>query len=102
MSERTRAPEDQTQNTCSSSVCVCVCVRRVLSLSRAYQSLELQRRRDQEQFSHLDGKKKEQAERLGMGFGGRRSALIHTTPKNKKKRRLPCIFFPLSSLFPDI
>ncbi len=26
MSERTRAPEDQTQNTCSSSVCVCVCV----------------------------------------------------------------------------
>ncbi|XP_043093233.1 ADP-ribosylation factor GTPase-activating protein 3-like isoform X2 [Puntigrus tetrazona] len=49
----------------------------VTSLSRAYESLELQRRRDEAKLSRLDGKKKEQAERLGMGFGGR-SGLSHS------------------------
>lgn len=54
------------------SVCVC----RVSSLSRACESLELQRRREQAQLSRLDSKKQEQAERLGMGFGGRRSVSL--------------------------
>lgn len=49
----------------------------VLSLSRAYESLELQRKRDEVKLSRLDNKKKEQAERLGMGFGGR-SGLSHS------------------------
>lgn len=49
----------------------------VLSLSRAYESLELQRKRDEVKLSRLDDKKKEQAERLGMGFGGR-SGLSHS------------------------
>uniref|UniRef100_A0A672NLB5 ADP-ribosylation factor GTPase-activating protein 3 n=1 Tax=Sinocyclocheilus grahami TaxID=75366 RepID=A0A672NLB5_SINGR len=49
----------------------------VLSLSRAYESLEVQRRRDEVKLSRLDSKKKEQAERLGMGFGGR-SGLSHS------------------------
>uniref|UniRef100_A0A8C1RW96 ADP-ribosylation factor GTPase-activating protein 3 n=1 Tax=Cyprinus carpio TaxID=7962 RepID=A0A8C1RW96_CYPCA len=44
----------------------------VLSLSRAYESLEVQRRKDEVKLSRLDSKKQEQAERLGMGFGGRR------------------------------
>ncbi|KAK2892371.1 hypothetical protein Q8A67_012359 [Cirrhinus molitorella] len=49
----------------------------VSSLSRAYESLEVQRRRDEVKLSRLDDKKKEQAERLGMGFGGR-SGLSHS------------------------
>ncbi|XP_050964400.1 ADP-ribosylation factor GTPase-activating protein 3 isoform X2 [Labeo rohita] len=49
----------------------------VSSLSRAYESLEVQRRRDEQKLSRLDSKKKEQAERLGMGFGGR-SGLSHS------------------------
>ncbi|XP_073694287.1 ADP-ribosylation factor GTPase-activating protein 3 [Garra rufa] len=49
----------------------------VSSLSRAYESLEVQRRRDDQKLSRMDGKKKEQAERLGMGFSGR-SGLSHS------------------------
>lgn len=49
----------------------------VLSLSRAYESLEVQRRSDEVKLSRLDSKKQEQAERLGMGFGGR-SGLSHS------------------------
>lgn len=54
------------------SLCVC----RVLSLSHAYESLEVQRRKDEVKLSRLDSKKQEQAERLGMGFGGRRSVSL--------------------------
>lgn len=58
-------------------MCVCVCVRRGSSLSRSFDSLELQKsaRRDEQLMSRMDGKRKEQAERLGMGFGARRSVL---------------------------
>uniref|UniRef100_A0A8C1EC58 ADP-ribosylation factor GTPase-activating protein 3 n=1 Tax=Cyprinus carpio carpio TaxID=630221 RepID=A0A8C1EC58_CYPCA len=49
----------------------------VLSLSHAYESLEVQRRKDEVKLSRLDSKKQEQAERLGMGFGGR-SGLSHS------------------------
>uniref|UniRef100_A0A8C1W3F7 ADP-ribosylation factor GTPase activating protein 3 n=1 Tax=Cyprinus carpio TaxID=7962 RepID=A0A8C1W3F7_CYPCA len=49
----------------------------ILSLSHAYESLEVQRRKDEVKLSRLDSKKQEQAERLGMGFGGR-SGLSHS------------------------
>uniref|UniRef100_A0A8C2HYU8 ADP-ribosylation factor GTPase-activating protein 3 n=1 Tax=Cyprinus carpio TaxID=7962 RepID=A0A8C2HYU8_CYPCA len=53
----------------------------VSSLSRACESLELQRRREQAQLSRLDSRKQEQAERLGMGFGGR-SGLSHSVTED--------------------
>ncbi|XP_051976946.1 ADP-ribosylation factor GTPase-activating protein 3-like [Xyrauchen texanus] len=49
----------------------------VPSLSVSYESLELQRKRDEQQMNCLQGNKKEQAERLGMGFGGR-SGMSHS------------------------
>ncbi|KAG1927656.1 ADP-ribosylation factor GTPase-activating protein 3 [Pimephales promelas] len=53
------------------------------SLSHSFDSLELQRsaRRDEQQMSRLDGKRKEQAERLGMGFGAR-SGLSHSVTED--------------------
>ncbi|KAK7149131.1 hypothetical protein R3I94_008670 [Phoxinus phoxinus] len=53
------------------------------SLSRSFDSLELQRsaRRDEQQMSRLDGNRKEQAERLGMGFGAR-SGLSHSVTED--------------------
>ncbi|XP_072529320.1 ADP-ribosylation factor GTPase-activating protein 3 isoform X2 [Salminus brasiliensis] len=49
----------------------------VTSLRLAYQDLELQRKRDEEKLRGLEGKKKEQAERLGMGLGSR-SGVSHS------------------------
>ncbi|XP_053097618.1 ADP-ribosylation factor GTPase-activating protein 3 [Pangasianodon hypophthalmus] len=49
----------------------------VTSLRLAYQDLELQRKRDEEKMRGLEGKKKEQAERLGMGFSSR-SGVSHS------------------------
>ncbi|KAF5898832.1 ADP-ribosylation factor GTPase-activating protein 3, partial [Clarias magur] len=49
----------------------------VTSLRLAYQDLELQRKRDEEKLRGLEGKKKEQAERLGMGFSNR-SGVSHS------------------------
>ncbi|KAL2102996.1 hypothetical protein ACEWY4_002164 [Coilia grayii] len=43
----------------------------VSSLRLAYQDLEVQRRRDEQKMKGLEGKKKEQAERLGMGLSSR-------------------------------
>ncbi|XP_059508382.1 ADP-ribosylation factor GTPase-activating protein 3-like isoform X2 [Stegostoma tigrinum] len=43
----------------------------VSSLRLAYQDLEIQRKKDDEKLNKLEGKKKEQAERLGMGFSSR-------------------------------
>ncbi|XP_077065496.1 ADP-ribosylation factor GTPase-activating protein 3 isoform X1 [Siphateles boraxobius] len=53
------------------------------SLSHSFDSLELQRsvRRDEQQMNRLDGKRKEQAERLGMGFGAR-SGLSHSVTED--------------------
>lgn len=42
------------------------------SLRLAYKDLEQQRRIEEKKLQGLDGKKKEQAERLGMGLGARR------------------------------
>ncbi|KAG7320319.1 hypothetical protein KOW79_016172 [Hemibagrus wyckioides] len=49
----------------------------VASLRLAYQDLELQRKKDEEKMRGLEGKKKEQAERLGMGFSNR-SGVSHS------------------------
>ncbi|KAK2832362.1 hypothetical protein Q7C36_015824 [Tachysurus vachellii] len=49
----------------------------VTSLSLAYQDLELQRKKDEKKLCGLDDKKKEQAERLGMGFSNR-SGVSHS------------------------
>ncbi|XP_051747751.1 ADP-ribosylation factor GTPase-activating protein 3 isoform X2 [Ctenopharyngodon idella] len=55
------------------------------SLSHSFDSLELQRsaRRDEQQMSRMDGKRKEQAERLGMGFGAR-SGLSHSVTEDMR------------------
>lgn len=42
------------------------------SLRLAYKDLEQQRKIEEQKLKGLDGKKKEQAERLGMGLGIRR------------------------------
>ncbi|XP_069759730.1 ADP-ribosylation factor GTPase-activating protein 2 isoform X2 [Narcine bancroftii] len=43
----------------------------VSSLRLAYQDLEIQRKKEDEKIKRMEGKKKEQAERLGMGFSSR-------------------------------
>ncbi|XP_060695852.1 ADP-ribosylation factor GTPase-activating protein 3-like isoform X2 [Hemiscyllium ocellatum] len=43
----------------------------VSSLRLAYQDLEIQRKKEDEKLNKLEGRKKEQAERLGMGFSSR-------------------------------
>lgn len=47
------------------------------SLRLAYKDLEHQRKLEEKKLSHLEGKKKEQAERLGMGLGIR-SGITHS------------------------
>uniref|UniRef100_H2ZZ95 ADP-ribosylation factor GTPase-activating protein 3 n=1 Tax=Latimeria chalumnae TaxID=7897 RepID=H2ZZ95_LATCH len=49
----------------------------VTSLRLAYQDLEIQRKKEEEKLKNLGGKKKEQAERLGMGLGSR-SGVSHS------------------------
>lgn len=48
------------------------------SLRLAYKDLEQQRKIEEQKLKGLDGKKKEQAERLGMGLGARRCEDIVT------------------------
>lgn len=38
----------------------------------AYKELEIDRKVEEKKLQNLEGKKREQAERLGMGFGSRR------------------------------
>ncbi|XP_049616719.1 ADP-ribosylation factor GTPase-activating protein 3 isoform X1 [Syngnathus scovelli] len=47
------------------------------SMRLAYQDLEEQRKKDDQKLKNLDGKKREQAERLGMGLGVR-SGVSHS------------------------
>ncbi|XP_077356297.1 ADP-ribosylation factor GTPase-activating protein 3 isoform X2 [Festucalex cinctus] len=47
------------------------------SMRLAYQDLEEQRKKDEQKLKNLDGKKREQAERLGMGLGVR-SGVSHS------------------------
>uniref|UniRef100_A0A3Q0T184 ADP-ribosylation factor GTPase-activating protein 2 n=1 Tax=Amphilophus citrinellus TaxID=61819 RepID=A0A3Q0T184_AMPCI len=49
----------------------------VASMRLAYKELEIDRKMEEKKFQSLEGKKKEQAERLGMGFGNR-SAVSHS------------------------
>lgn len=44
----------------------------VASMRLAYKELEIDRKMEEKKLQNLQGKKKEQAERLGMGFGNRR------------------------------
>uniref|UniRef100_A0A8D3DDS9 ADP-ribosylation factor GTPase-activating protein 3 n=1 Tax=Scophthalmus maximus TaxID=52904 RepID=A0A8D3DDS9_SCOMX len=52
-------------------------MRRAPSLRMAYKDFEQQRKREEQKLKGLDGKKKEQAERLGMGLG-MRSGVSHS------------------------
>uniref|UniRef100_A0AAX7UHJ6 ADP-ribosylation factor GTPase-activating protein 2 n=1 Tax=Astatotilapia calliptera TaxID=8154 RepID=A0AAX7UHJ6_ASTCA len=49
----------------------------VASMRLAYKELEIDRKMEEKKLQNLQGKKKEQAERLGMGFGNR-SAVSHS------------------------
>lgn len=44
----------------------------VASMRLAYKELEIDRKMDNKKMQNMEGKKREQAERLGMGFGNRR------------------------------
>lgn len=58
--------------------CFCFCHFLILlllsapSLRLTYKDLEQQRKKEEQKLKGLEGKKKEQAERLGMGLGMRR------------------------------
>lgn len=45
---------------------------RVASMRLAYQELQIDRKKEEKQLQNLEGKKREQAERLGMGLVSRR------------------------------
>ncbi|XP_030620613.1 ADP-ribosylation factor GTPase-activating protein 2 isoform X2 [Chanos chanos] len=49
----------------------------VASMRLAYKELEIDRKVEEKKLQNLEGKKREQAERLGMGFGNR-SAVSHS------------------------
>uniref|UniRef100_A0A3B5KRX5 Uncharacterized protein n=1 Tax=Xiphophorus couchianus TaxID=32473 RepID=A0A3B5KRX5_9TELE len=49
----------------------------VASMRLAYQELQIDRKMEEKKLQNLEGKKREQAERLGMGFGGR-SVVSHS------------------------
>uniref|UniRef100_A0A8C4EX09 ADP-ribosylation factor GTPase-activating protein 2 n=1 Tax=Dicentrarchus labrax TaxID=13489 RepID=A0A8C4EX09_DICLA len=49
----------------------------VASMRLAYKELEIDRKVEEKKLQNLEGKKREQAERLGMGFGSR-SAVSHS------------------------
>lgn len=63
------------------------------SLRLAYKDLEQQRKIEEQKLKGLDGKKKEQAERLGMGLGARRCVDVLKTSGGRTER-----FPPLHSL----
>lgn len=44
----------------------------VASMRLAYKELEIDRKMEEKKLQNLEGKKRQQAERLGMGFGNRR------------------------------
>lgn len=45
---------------------------RVASMRLAYQELQIDRKKEEKKLQNLEGKKREQAERLGMGLVSRR------------------------------
>uniref|UniRef100_A0A4W6CHL8 ADP-ribosylation factor GTPase-activating protein 2 n=1 Tax=Lates calcarifer TaxID=8187 RepID=A0A4W6CHL8_LATCA len=49
----------------------------VASMRLAYKELEIDRKMEEKKLQNMEGKKREQAERLGMGFGNR-SAVSHS------------------------
>lgn len=59
-----RTGQDATDNVCS--------LQRVASMRLAYQELQIDRKKEEKKLQNLEGKKREQAERLGMGLVSRR------------------------------
>jgi hypothetical protein len=60
---------------CSFRKIVCLSIKILyyrVSLRLAYHDLSLERKRQDERMKNMDPKKKEQAERLGMGYGSNR------------------------------
>lgn len=57
---------------------------RVASMRLAYQELQIDRKKEEKKLQNLEGKKREQAERLGMGLVSRRYLLYM-----KKKENVP-------------
>uniref|UniRef100_A0A8D0CHR4 ADP-ribosylation factor GTPase-activating protein 2 n=1 Tax=Scleropages formosus TaxID=113540 RepID=A0A8D0CHR4_SCLFO len=55
----------------------------VASMRLAYKELQIDRKMEEKKLQNLDGKKREQAERLGMGFGNR-SAVSHSVMSEMK------------------
>lgn len=51
----------------------------------AYKELEIDRKVEEKKLQNLEGKKREQAERLGMGFGSRR---YNTNPTRVSLQRI--------------
>lgn len=51
---------------------VVFCWFSVASMRLAYKELEIDRKMEEKRLQNLEGKKREQAERLGMGLGTRR------------------------------
>lgn len=49
-----------------------MCFNSVASMRLAYKELEIDRKMEDRKLQTMEGKKREQAERLGMGFGNRR------------------------------
>lgn len=54
------------------SCLVCFILFSVASMRLAYKELEIDRKLEEKKLKNLEGKKREQAERLGMGLGSRR------------------------------
>ena len=50
----------------------CLFPPRVASMRLAYQELQIDRKKEEKKLQNLEGKKREQAERLGMGLVSRR------------------------------
>lgn len=60
----------------------------------AYKELEIDRKMEEKKLGNLEGKKKEQAERLGMGLGARRCTVRPSQPWTLK---VPSTLTPASA-----
>lgn len=60
----------------------------------AYKELEIDRKMEEKKLRNLEGKKKEQAERLGMGLGARRCTVRPSQPWTPK---VPSTLTPASA-----
>lgn len=61
----------------------------------AYKELEIDRKMEEKKLQNLEGKKREQAERLGMGFGGRRYGFCFCAVFSSSQTFVAALRFPL-------